>query len=86
MRFALIDAAKNEFPVQRLCRVLDVSQSGDFAWRSRPACQRQRGDLVLLAHVRTASRRSKETYGSPRLTRELQEAGLTVGRRREPRG
>ena len=52
MRFTFIDAAKEEFPIQRLCQVLEVSQSGYFAWRSRPACQRQRDDLVLLAHVR----------------------------------
>jgi hypothetical protein len=54
MRFALIDGAKAEFPVHRLCRVLGVSQSGYFAWRSRPACRRQRDDMVLLAHVRSA--------------------------------
>ena len=41
MRFALIDGAKAEFPVHRLCRVLGVSQSGYFAWRGRPACRRQ---------------------------------------------
>ena len=61
MRFGLIDAAKNEFPVRRLCQALSVSQSGYFAWRNRPACQRQREDLVLLAHVRSSFRRSKET-------------------------
>ena len=33
MRFRLIDAAKKEFPVQRLCKVLDVSPSGYFAWK-----------------------------------------------------
>ena len=49
MRFALIDRAKAEFPVHRLCRVLGVSQSGYFAWRGRPACRRQRDDMVLLA-------------------------------------
>jgi putative transposase len=54
MRFALIDGAKAEFPVHRLCRVLGVSQSGYFAWRSRPTCRRQRDDMVLLAHVRSA--------------------------------
>ena len=41
-----IDAAKEEFPVQRLCKVLEVSPSGYFAWRGRPACERQRDDLV----------------------------------------
>ena len=54
MRFALIDGAKAEFPVHRLCRVLGVSQSGYFAWRGRLVCRRQRDDMVLLAHVRSA--------------------------------
>jgi putative transposase len=85
MRFQLIDAAKKEFPVQRLCKVLGVSQSGYFAWTSRPACRRQREDLVLLAHVRSAFALSKETSGSPRMTRELQDQGLSVGRRRTAR-
>jgi putative transposase len=82
MRFALIDGAKAQFPVHRLCRVLGVSQSGYFAWRGRPACRRQRDDMVLLAHLRSAYAVSHGTYGSPRMRRELQEAGLAVGRRR----
>jgi len=85
MRFTFIDAAKEEFPVQRLCKVLGVSQSGYFAWRSRPASRRQRDDLVLLAHVRSAFVLSNGTYGSPRMTRELQDQGLRVGRRRTAR-
>jgi putative transposase len=85
VRFQLIDAAKKEFPVQRLCKVLGVSQSGYFAWRGRPACQRQRDDLVVLAHVRSAFALSNETYGSPRVTRELRDQGLSVGRRRTAR-
>ena len=52
MRFRLIDAAKKEFPVQRLCKVLGVSQSGYFARKDRPACRRQHEDMVLLAHIR----------------------------------
>jgi putative transposase len=85
MRFKLIDAAKKDFPVQRLCKILGVSQSGSFAWRSRPACRRQRDDLVRLAHVHSAFALSNETYGSPRMTRELQDVGLAVGRRRTAR-
>jgi len=85
MRFQLIDRAKEEFPVQRLCQVLNVSPSGYFAWRSRPASPRQREDLVLLAHIRSAFTLSNGTYGSPRMTRELQDEGLKVGRRRTAR-
>ena len=34
MRFALVDQAKKDFPVHRLCQVLGVSQSGYFAWKA----------------------------------------------------
>ena len=76
MRFRLIDAAKKDFPVQRLCKTLGVSPSGYFAWKGRPACQRQRDDMVLLAHVRSAFARSNGTYGSPRMMHELRDGGL----------
>jgi len=85
MRFALVDQAKNEFPVQRLCRVLGVSQSGYFAYRGRQASKRQREDMVLLAHVRSAFAQSNGTYGSPRMARELLDNGFAVGRRRTAR-
>jgi NADPH:quinone reductase-like Zn-dependent oxidoreductase len=49
MRFSFIDAKKAEFPVTCLCEVLEVSQSGYFAWKSRPASERQRKDMLLLA-------------------------------------
>lgn len=85
MRFRLIDQAKKEFPVHRLCKVLGVSQSGYFAWKDRPASRRQRENMVLLAHVRSAFSLSNGTYGSPRMTRELQDEGFAVGRRRTAR-
>ena len=85
MRFRLVDEAKNEFPVQRLCNVLGVSQSGYFAWKGRSASIRQRADMVLLAHVRSAFALSNGTYGSPRMTRELQDEGFAIGRRRTAR-
>ncbi len=82
MRFRFIDQAKKDFPASRLCRLMGVSQSGYFAWKDRPASCRQRDDLVMLAHVRSAYSLSNETYGSPRMVRELQDQGFAVGRRR----
>jgi putative transposase len=85
MRFGLVDQAKEEFPVHRLCGVLGVSQSGYFAWKGRPASDRQQRDMVLLAHVRSSFALSNGTYGSPRMTRELRDNGLAVGRCRTAR-
>ena len=83
MRFALIDGAKAEFPVHRLCRVLGVEPSGYFALeRSYWPCRRQRDDMVLLAHVRSAFSLSNSTYGSPRMTRELRDKASRLVRRR----
>jgi transposase InsO family protein len=44
--------------------------------------QRQRDDMVILAHIREQHRLSLQSYGRPRMTEELQELGLKVGHRR----
>ncbi len=85
MRFKLIDAAKNEFPVHRLCNVLDVSESGYFAWKIRAPSQRPLSDIVVLAHIRPQFKLSHETYGSPRMHVELREDDVHVGRHRVAR-
>jgi putative transposase len=41
--------------------------------------QRQRDDMVILAHIREQHRLSLESYGRPRMTEELQELGVNVG-------
>ena len=82
MRFAFIDAWREEWPVEFLCRVMQVTSRGYRAWRVRPMCQRQRDDMVILAHIRDQHRLSLQSYGCPRMTEELQELGLEVGHRR----
>lgn len=82
MRFAFIDARKEEWPVEFLCKVMRVTSRGFRAWRVRAMSQRQRDDMVILAHIREQHRLSLETYGRSRMTEELQEEGLNVGHRR----
>jgi putative transposase len=41
--------------------------------------QRQRDDMVLLAHIGEQHRLSLQSYGRPRMTEKLQELGLNVG-------
>lgn len=85
MRFRFIDRAKDSFPVQRMCAVLGVSESGYFAWRNRPPSRHDREDAVLLTHIRSAFVMSNGIYGSPRMVRELQDDGFAVGRHRVAR-
>ena len=49
---------------------------------SRPVCQRQRTDLKVLAHIREHFALSNGSYGRPRMTMEVREAGPDAGARR----
>lgn len=64
---------------------LGYRQSGFFAWRDRPACQRQKQDMVHLAHIRTVFALSNGTYSSPRMHRDLIDEGHQIGRHRTAR-
>ena len=81
-RFAFIDAWRKTYPICRMCKVLEVSARGYRAWRTRPMSQRQRDDMVLLAHIREQHTRSLHSYGRPRMTEELRELGFKAGQRR----
>ena len=85
MSFALIDAKRAEVPIETACAVLDVSVSGFYAWKRRPASARQSDDMVMLAHIRSEFATSNETYGSPRMHAELKESGLAIGLHRVAR-
>ena len=82
MRFDFIQRYRGNLPQEHLCKLLDVTSRGYRSWRGRPASRRQRGDLVLLAHIREQYRLSLQSYGRPRMTEELKELGLDVGHRR----
>ena len=82
MRFKFIEEHQSKLPIQRLCRIMDVSTRGYRAYRTRPMSQSQRTDMVLLAHIRDQFSQSHNSYGRTRMTEELKEMGLQVGHRR----
>lgn len=85
MIIRVIDAEKATISVRRVCALLGASVSGFYAWKGREPSRRHKDDLVLLAHIRSQFATSHETYGSPRMTVELQEDGVEVGRHRVAR-
>ena len=67
------------------CRVLDVSRSGYYAWRRRPASRRAQEDVELTKQIRTIHATSRATYGAPRVHAELAARVVCVGRKRVAR-
>jgi transposase InsO family protein len=79
MRFAFIDAEKTRYPMRILCRVLRVSQSGYYAWRSRKPSARNLNDERLRPKVVEAFKTGRGTYGRIRVRSELIDMGFEVG-------
>lgn len=65
-----------------LCRVLEVTPSGYYAWRTRPLSARGIADGQLLPLRRIAHAESRQTYGRLRLQRALHTRGIRVGDKR----
>lgn len=85
MKYTFIEAQKAHFKVTILCMVLGVSSRGFYAWRHREPSQRTKDDAVLLILIKAAFSQSRQTYGSPRIHKELQANGHRVGEKRVAR-
>jgi putative transposase len=68
-----------------ICRLLEVSTSGYYAWLKRPPSKRSQEDEVLIEKIRHYHRISDGTYGAPRILEDLQEEGVSVGQKRVAR-
>jgi len=68
-----------------MARVLKVSASGYYAWRSRPASARATADADLTRRIRTIHSASRGTYGAPRIHAEMQADGLAIAKKRVAR-
>jgi transposase InsO family protein len=82
VKFAFILAEKANYPILVLCEVLGVSRSGFHAWQHRPRSARQCSDAQLATQVAAVHKRSRGTYGSPRVHAELKAKGVRVGKKR----
>lgn len=85
MKFSFIHAEKANHPIKTLCRILEVSRQGYYAWSTRPPNPRVNDDVALCKAVRKVFDASEQRYGSPRVLRELRALGVSVSKRRVER-
>ena len=85
MKFAFIAVEKASAPVAVLCKVLEVSRSGFYAWEQRVPSAHSLEDAKLRVHIAAIHERSRGLYGAPRVHAELRASGFTVSRKRVAR-
>ena len=78
MRYRFIGAEKTNYPITILCRAMQVSPSGYYAFMGRGPSARALENEKLLAEIKEIHVQSRGTYGSPRMYRELIARGHVV--------
>jgi transposase InsO family protein len=79
VKFAFIEEhLASLFPLEVICRTLEVSRSGYYAWQERPDSDRakRRGELAL--QIQRVHEENRRVYGSPRICKELKLQGQSV--------
>jgi putative transposase len=85
VKFRFVQEHRGTFRVGRMCKVLKVSRSGYYAWRQREPSARELEDRRRAAATREAHRKSRGTYGSPRVYEALRRDGHPCGKHRVAR-
>jgi len=85
MRFAFIQSHAQRWHITTMCRVLEVSRAGYYAWRARPLCARGQTNQRLTEQIKAIQEKVEYRYGSPRVRAELTARGFSVGKHRVAR-
>ncbi len=79
MKYAFIQSQSHAHSVHRMCKVLGISSSGYYDWRSRPESNRALENRLLISSIKHFHKASRGTYGSPRIHQDLLASDKTVG-------
>jgi putative transposase len=72
--YEFIKSHRGQYPVDAMCRLLDVAPSGYYDWLRQPVSKRAQEDARLLRLIRASFVASQGIYGAPRVFLDLREA------------
>ena len=81
----MIERCRGAFPVRMMCSCLNVSPSGFYGWRDRPASKRTSDNRRLLGRIEAHHVESDGAMGAPRIWQELRYEGETASLNRVAR-
>lgn len=68
-----------EYPLDLLSDLFDVSRSGYYRWLKHKPSRRAQEEPRLVAEIKAAHTRNRESYGPERLQEDLADHGISVG-------
>ena len=85
MKYRFISDHQETFKVGRMCKTLNVSRSGYYAWRRRPDSSRTIENRALLDKIHIYHAASHGIYGAVKIHQDLVDEGISCGKNRVAR-
>lgn len=80
MKYTFIKNHEYLFPIEKMCMVLEVGSSGYYKWKNKPISNRTLIKNEIKEQITSIYFASKQRYGSPRITIELNALGYKISR------
>jgi putative transposase len=68
------------YSVNLMCDMLEVSRSGYYRWKNRPMSRKHQRRVLVKSAVVETYHQFKSRYGAPRITKELNAAGISCSK------
>jgi len=80
MKYQMIQRYSSHFKVSKMCRIMDISRSGYYAFLKRPESELSKRQKEVLGEIRIIHKENYEIYGAPRITAVLNNKGIHVSK------
>ncbi|WP_343023686.1 IS3 family transposase [Flavobacterium sp. PL12] len=80
MIYSFIKNNEQVFPIEKMCKVLQVSSGSYYRWKKQSITARRQLKIIIKEQITLIYFAAKQRYGSPRITLELQHLGYKVSR------
>jgi len=85
MKYQFIDRYRSVYRVEKMCRILNISRSSYYTWKTRSKSMRDKVNEALVFEIKLIFEKNRKLYGSPRITAELRAKGISCGENRVAR-
>lgn len=80
MIYLFIKDHEKIYSIEKMCKVLAVSNSSYYKWKKQIVSERQKRVILIKEEITSIYFNTKQRYGSPRITLELQNIGYQISR------